>query len=145
MVLYDPWLIFPRELFPKDEKLANNVIRRMTLFPAFKHRLIVFMWLILHLQHTTAPLHTLGEFLSGTMPSPPVLSMGAEMAVVALAGLGYLACNQFAWMVRDFPPYPVQARVHARGAAAAIGFYAVCLSATLVFALMARQARVAIH
>jgi hypothetical protein len=42
LALWDPWLLFPRDTFPPDDKLAQAVIRRITRVPTFKNPQLLF-------------------------------------------------------------------------------------------------------
>ena len=44
--LYDPWLLFPREHFPKDARTAAAVITSITRYPSLTRPVRVYITLI---------------------------------------------------------------------------------------------------
>ena len=44
--LYDPWLLFPREHFPKDARTAAAVITSITRYPSITRPVRVYITLI---------------------------------------------------------------------------------------------------
>lgn len=111
------------------------------VFPAFNHRVIVFMWIVLHLQHTTAPLHAWGEAALGVIPQVASPTLAAELSWVFLAMLVYLGFNMFAWRVRSVAPYPVQQRVHDKGPATTAAFYVLNVAVVWMMVLAVRCLR----
>jgi hypothetical protein len=137
LALYDPWLLFPREQFPEEQKLADAVLRRITRVPALGNPGLLFMWALMQQQHTFAPLHLWVEAYTGVLPASALALPGSpvhECAVTAAVGLGYLAWNMLCWQVRGVPPYPVQKQV-------GWWFYGACLLVLLLATLCSHWTR----
>jgi len=142
LALYDPWLLFPRGGFPKDSKIANALVRMFTVWPSTKYPLTPFMWVLLHQQHTLAPLHLWVEAYNGLLPSPD-LSLTAECCVALSAALAYHVFNMFCWHVRQLPAYPVQTLLQ-KGGGATI-FYVACVVTLLLSQITGYQLRSSMH
>jgi hypothetical protein len=110
LALYDPFLLFPRGNFPKEQDKADSILRQIIVFPSFQQPGLVFFWLLMHMQHTVAPCHLWIEVFLGELPTSG-LSLGGEVLMALSAGLAYLLFNMFCWRVRGIPAYPFQARL----------------------------------
>jgi hypothetical protein len=132
LVLWDPWLLFPRETFPPEDKVAEAVIRRVTRVPKLDHPELAFFWSLMQQQHTLAPLHLWLEHWAGVLPASAASSPGLlryELGLVAAVGIAYIVWNFFCWRVRGAPAYPVQTSA---GLAFYLGCFATAMCATVV-------------
>jgi hypothetical protein len=137
LALHDPWLLFPREQFPEEQKLADAAARHITRVPTLRKPGLLCVWALMQQQHTFAPLHLWVEAYNGMLPASAVALPGRlvhEGAVTAAVGLGYLAWNMLCWRIRGVPAYPVQEQ-------AGWGFYGACLLVLLMATLGSYWAR----
>ena len=131
LVLYNPYLLFPRSNFPKDDQEADRVVRQFTIFPTWGQPALVFFFILMHLQHTVAPGHLWAEVYLGALP-PSGLTRATEVSMALVAAAAYLGLNLFCWRVRGIPAYPFQAALASPGnEKLQLGFYsaAACLCA----------------
>jgi len=108
--LYDPWLLIPRDEFPEDQEKADRIIRQFVIGPtSLKHPDIIFMWLMMQLQHTVAPAHLFVEAAYGVLPGKPyAIPMATECATTLGVAVVYLIWNFFTWYARGKAAYPIQ-------------------------------------
>jgi len=108
----DGWLLFPRRVFPRSDKVANAVLRRVTFAPTLKSPALLGFWALMQQQHTLAPLTLWVELLLGWLPPTPAgWSLGHELLLMAAVVAGYVSWNLLAWRVRGVAPYPIQEKV----------------------------------
>ena len=135
IVLYDPWWLFPRDEFPKDQQKADRIIRQVVFGPTnFKHPELIVFWLFMHLQHTVAPLHLFVEAAYGVVPGKPY-SITTECGAAVAAGLVYLIWNLFTWHARGIAPYPIQHKV-ATSWSSKLLFYGGCAIVVVMLSAM---------
>lgn len=111
-----PWSLVPREDFPRDDKKANFIARRIFMYPSCSGYLLLH--LLMHLQHTWIPaLPWIEAYLypDKIIDQCPAISFHQEFKAAGTYLLTWLIWGMACWYVRRRPPYPVLRSVWRNG------------------------------
>lgn len=144
--LYDPWLLIPRDEFPEDQGKADRIVRQFVIGPTnLKHPDMIFIWLMMHLQHTVAPAHLFVEAAYGVLPGNSYsISMATECATTLGVAVAYLMWNFFTWYARGKAAYPIQQLV-SRSLGKKILFYGSIAVALILLSVLSTLVRSSQH
>jgi hypothetical protein len=144
-IWHDPFHLFPRLNFPKE---PDRVVKMLTSWiPPVKEKVSTqVLWLVLHIQHTFAPLHMWIEVYLRA-PWTKRIDFAIEMEIAIVSGLlvVYMLWNTYCWYVRGEPAYPIQHKMLSKGVQHSVWFYMYCFVVVLLCTYASRWYRDNVH